>query len=895
MNHHIPAPEGRAGTRPYRGRGAGMWLRGALPVVTVTLLVLLPAGAAVSETPERRPDAVASAAPDSLSPEAVPGRVLVKAGSDSAFRALESVNERLDARTEEAFPALDLKVVEFDAGRPVGEVLAAYRREPAVEYAEPDLLRYPTAIPDDPRFGEQWGLANTGQSVIRSPGTPGADIGAVPAWDTTKGGSTLIALVDTGVAVDHPDLARNVWTNPGEIPGDGRDNDGNGYADDVNGWNFHGGNAAVFDEFGGEEHGTHTAGTLVAAADNGRGISGVAPAARVVPLKACGPEACTSSAIVAAFDYATRNGAKVVNGSFGGGGASQAERDAIERGRERGVLFVFPAGNAGEDLDAAPFYPASYPNENVISVAASDNRDTLADFSGYGTTSVDLAAPGVGILSTAAPAGRSPVAVRVDGAYRSTYAGFGLEQVSGAEARRDLLSKALADLGSGPAAPILLVDDDGGASHETYYRAALAALGYADVTVAAVAPGSDGPAAGEMRGRTVVWLTGSEHSDTLREADLATLTAHLAGGGRLLLMGQDIGYDIGGGRPGAAPTAFYADYLKARLADDDFDPASVSGPPGGVFGESSYRLSGGDSAGYDSYVDRLDYAPGASAALLSDADAATYATMSGTSMAAPHVSGVAALLASRAPGAGYREIRTAILETAEKKPGLEGRTVTGGRLAAAAALDRIATLAPTPTKLTLVSSRRISPYNGSVALTGELTDASGPLANETVTVWRSADGGKSWKRSGTAAYLPASGKYRAVRVLESNAAFRLRFAGSERYGSAVSGPVFVKARAHLSRPESPLVVERGEFFVTRGILKPRHAGTTRLVFERYSPLDGWKVKKRVEVRNEPRSGYSAYSLRHRLSPVGVWRVRAYHADGDHAPTWSPPRRFTVRG
>ena len=320
----------------------------------------------------------------------------------------------------------------------------------------------------------------------------------------------------------------------------------------------------------------------------------------------------------------------------------------------------------------------------------------------------------------------------------------------------------------------------------------------------------------------------------------------------------------------------------------------MSGPPGGAFGESSYRLSGG---GYDSYVDRLGYAAGGSAALLSDAAPVTYATMSGTSMAAPHVSGVAALLASRAPSAGYREIKAAILDSAEKTPGLEGRMATGGRLDANAALAQITAPAPTPeaTRLAVSPSRKIVPYNGKVLLTGGLTDASGgKLESRPVAVWRSGDGGESWSRNGAAEYHPASGSYRAVRSLTSNATFQLRFAGSGTHASSVSRPALVRSRAYLSRPQSPLLVKRGEYFVTRGILKPLHADKTRLVFERYSPASGWKVYKRVNAPNMPRPGYATYSLRHKLPSAGVWRVRAYHADRDHAPTWSPAKRFMVR-
>lgn len=262
-------------------------------------------------------------------------------------------------------------------------------------------------------------------------------------------------------------------------------------------------------------------------------------------------------------------------------------------------------------------------------------------------------------------------------------------------------------------------------------------------------------------------------------------------------------------------------------------------------------------------------------------------------MAAPHVSGVAALLASRAPSAGYREIKSAIIGSAEKVPALEGRSVSGGRLSAAAALDSIAP-SPQATKLTLAPSRKIVPYNGKVALAGRLTSASGPVANEAVTVWRSTNGGETWKRNGAAKYLPASGRYRAVRSLTSNTTFQLRFSGSDLSAGTVSRKALVRSRAYLSRPASPLLVDRGERFVVRGILKPRHAGGTRLVFERYSPLGGWKVRERATARNMPRPGYSVYILRHQLPSAGVWRVRAHHADGDHASTWSPPRRFLVR-
>ncbi len=872
-----------------------------LAVLALSLLALVFPGQVFPQVSAEERDFTGQASPATPpenTPGFVPGRAIVKVGSEAASRALESTNERLRTRTRGSFPELDVKVVEFSPNRPVGEVLAAYRREPGVEYAESDFLRHPAAVPNDPLFGRLWGLHNTGQEADRAAGTVDADIDAPEAWDTTRGErSSVVALVDTGVNTEHPDLKESIWTNPGEVPGDEEDNDGNGKVDDVNGWDFYNGDGSVYDEGDGEEHGTHTAGTLVAAADNGIGVSGVAPGASLMPLKACGPLGCPSSAIIAAFDYAVDKDVKVVNGSFGGGAFSQAEHDAIERGREKGVLFVFPAGNGAGNNDAVPFYPASYENENVISVAASDNRDGLAGFSNSGAASVDLAAPGAGILSTGVPSLPAPVAVRVAGSYDSIYAGFGLEQIASPEARRDFLSKALSDLSAPSSAPVLLVDDDGGEAHEAPYREALETLGFSDVTVSTVSPGSDGPGGAEMEGQVVVWLTGDEYSETLRAADQERLSAHLDGGGKLLLMGQDIGFDIGGGRPGTSPTGFYTEYLKARLIVDDLDPESTSGVAGGPFDGGTYPLSGGDGADYDRYIDRLGSIPGGStAAILSDASPATYRSMSGTSMAAPHVSGVAALLRSRDPSAGYAEVKAAILGSAEERPAFAGRTVTGGRLNADAALAVFSPTAPVaePTKLTLRSSKTVVPYNGKTLLTGRLTDSSGKrLAGEPVTVWRSKDGGRTWAGNGKATYDPPSGSYRAVRSLTANAAFQLRFAGSQRYEPSISRAVLVRARAYLSRPDTPLVVKRGAYFTIQGYLKPRHSGYTRLYLQRYAAGE-WRPYTSVNARNADLSGYTRYSLRYKPPSAGLWRVRAYHADPDHAPTWSPPKRFVVR-
>ncbi len=280
-----------------------------------------------------------------------------------------------------------------------------------IAYVEPNfaLSLGDTALlgePDDSRFDALWGLHNTGQTG----GAPDADIDAPEAWDLATGSSgVVVAVIDTGVDADHADLAGNMWVNPGEIPGDGIDNDRNGYVDDVHGWDF-GANDADPDDPNG--HGTHVAGTIGAVGDNARGVAGVNWSVSIMSLKFLDASgAGYLSDAIEAIEYATmmrsRFGVNVVatNNSWGGGGYSTAMRDAIARAGDAGVLFVAAAGNGGgdgvgDDNDASPHYPSNYALDNVLAVAATDRNDRLAGFSNYGDVSVDLAAPGVGITST---------------------------------------------------------------------------------------------------------------------------------------------------------------------------------------------------------------------------------------------------------------------------------------------------------------------------------------------------------------------------------------------------------------------------------------------------------------------------------------------------------------
>jgi serine protease len=273
--------------------------------------------------------------------------------------------------------------------------LLAFKRDPNVQFVEPDYRVSLQQTPNDPDFGNLWGLDNTGQTG----GTADADIDAPEAWDVTTGShDTIVAVIDTGVDYTHPDLAANIWTNQGEIPGNGIDDDGNGYVDDIHGYDFvnHDGDP-MDDHF----HGTHVAGTIGAVGDDGQGIAGVNWHVQIMALKFLDASGGGySSDAIAALNYAVANGAVVSNNSWGGGGFSAAFQTAIQNARAKGHIFVAAAGNDGANNDASPFYPASYNVDNVISVAATDQTDSLAYFSNYGTSSVDLAAPGVNIYST---------------------------------------------------------------------------------------------------------------------------------------------------------------------------------------------------------------------------------------------------------------------------------------------------------------------------------------------------------------------------------------------------------------------------------------------------------------------------------------------------------------
>jgi len=288
--------------------------------------------------------------------------------------------------------------VDLEAGQSLEEVVAAYNSDPDVEYAE---LNYRVSIcqtPNDPLYPIQWSLNNTGQIYPESgrynspPGTPDCDIDGPEAWDIHTGNPEIVvAVIDTGVDYTHRDIDDNMWVNTGEIGGNDIDDDGNGYVDDIYGWDFRNGDSDPKDDHG---HGTHCGGIIAAEGNNGLDTAGVCWDAKIMALKFLNSsgDGDTMDA-VEAFYYAVENGADITSNSWGGGGFLQSAQEAIDYAYSQGVIMVVSAGN---DNSSSAHYPAYY--NHMISVAATNSNDAKASFSNYGDW-VDIAAPGIDILS----------------------------------------------------------------------------------------------------------------------------------------------------------------------------------------------------------------------------------------------------------------------------------------------------------------------------------------------------------------------------------------------------------------------------------------------------------------------------------------------------------------
>ncbi|GGK88598.1 S8 family serine peptidase [Mangrovihabitans endophyticus] len=297
----------------------------------------------------------------------------------------------------------EISQVDRTTWRVVGDVTQNRVRESTGLDATEDAILHVTS--NDTYDSLLWALDNKGGSVGGFPAVADADVDGVESRRKADGAGVVVAIVDTGMQLDHPDLPP-VWTNPGETCGNGVDDDHNGYVDDCTGWDFAHDDNTIFDAADSNDHATHIAGTIAAIPDNGRGIAGLAPGATIMPLKVSTNGSMLTSDIAEAIRYAADNGAKVINASFGGSPGSaprsavRVMEDAIAYAGSKGVLVAAAAGNDGANTDQAAVWPADLPLDNIISVGASTAAEERASFSNYGASTVDIFAPGHYIAST---------------------------------------------------------------------------------------------------------------------------------------------------------------------------------------------------------------------------------------------------------------------------------------------------------------------------------------------------------------------------------------------------------------------------------------------------------------------------------------------------------------
>jgi subtilisin family serine protease len=370
----------------------------------------------MSERLEERTVLAAQAAPHELLVQFNPG-VSESAKAQSLTLVQGSVMEFLQKEAGGVGASNGVQRIELPTSMSLDAAIATLKNNPNVKYAEPNWLYQPSDISNDTNYlsGGLWGMYSDDSPAAIGPSGTTNQFGsqAEEAWNAGYTGdrSIVVGIIDEGFQTTHPDLINNTWVNPHEVAGDNIDNDGNGYVDDIHGWDFFNNDNTVYDGTG-DDHGTHVAGTIGGEGGNGLGVAGVNWKTTMISAKFLGPTGGFTSDAVEALDYLTdlktRHGINIVatNNSWGGGGFSQSLLDAITRAANAGILFVAAAGNANANNDATASYPSNYNTtasagyDAVIAVAAIDNSGARASFSSYGANNVDLGAPGVSINST---------------------------------------------------------------------------------------------------------------------------------------------------------------------------------------------------------------------------------------------------------------------------------------------------------------------------------------------------------------------------------------------------------------------------------------------------------------------------------------------------------------
>lgn len=575
-----------------------------------------------------------------LKGEYVPGELLVKFKERTLRAKMQALHSTLQAQEIRQIVPLRVRRIKLPSDISVEEAITHYETDPNVEYAEPNYIIHFMKMPNDSDFQKLWGLHNTGQEVNGVTGTSDADIDAPEAWDITTGSSeVIIAVADTGVAHQHPDINDNIWVNSAELNGAGDvDDDANGYVDDIYGWDFWDNDATPNDY---NTHGTHIAGIIAALGNNNEAITGVNWTAKIMALRIGGVVGTVGDA-AAAIIYAADNHAHIINASWGGPDFSQTEYDAIDYANDHGVLLVAAAGNVGENNDVTPEYPASYDLPNIISVAATDQDDSLAEFSNYGINSVDVAAPGVNIYSTIPEFSYgTPVEI-----YNEDFELYPTEEwvQGGTSTDWQFVS------GTGFENSVCLEDSPGEDSQVGYYS------------------------------NNTESFAGYSTSFSSEKNNRYTLSFKLKAYLKddvdfLALMGSADG-DIW-----FAPDVYFINLGNYRTGttsgfiDDTFDLTALADVlPSFYFG---FGIFSNESVTDDGvYIDNLKLYREP----INISSNYSYKYEKGTSMAAPHVSGLAALIWADDSNLTYTQVKNFILNGVDTKPNLEGKILTGGRI-----------------------------------------------------------------------------------------------------------------------------------------------------------------------------------------------------------------------
>ena len=412
-------------------------------------------------------------------PEVVPNELLIQFRAGSTGAAMAAAHAGVNLRVEETIHTSVMQAsglgpmqrVTLGNGVAMKQAIDALSRNPLVSYVEPNYVYRPAVTPNDTYYtnGGLWGMYGSDSPVASGPaGTTNAwGSNAEQAWNNNITGSRsiVVGIIDEGVQTTHPDLNDNIWVNPYEVAGDGIDNDGNGYVDDIHGWDFFHNDNTVYDA-GEDAHGTHVAGTIGGEGNNSSGVVGVNWAVTMISTKFLGPTGGSTSNAVKALDYLTdlknRHGINIVatNNSWGGGGYSQSLHDAIIRSAKKDILFVAAAGNSTSNNDTTASYPSNYNTlvgtstqtaaayDAVIAVASITNTGAISSFSSYGATTVDIGAPGSSITSSvpvntyATYNGTSMATPHVTGAV-ALYASAQGSTISAASIRNAILTSAV--------------------------------------------------------------------------------------------------------------------------------------------------------------------------------------------------------------------------------------------------------------------------------------------------------------------------------------------------------------------------------------------------------------------------------------------------------------------